>query len=191
MQRPALLDELPLMPESLVFDYGYSQIVAATSQHLSPGPAPEAVPATLSRLGLRDADLEAFYRFCDGGELLHVQPHDPEGRGLFLPSVRIYPLQDLEVQTDVFRAWFEFVEEADRPPSFSGIAIGEATETGNFFVALPDSSSVAIYFFDHDDPTPNYTPVAHSFREFLHLLVTPPFTPLLLVSGCKNVRAAP
>ncbi len=190
MSQPALLDQLLSMPRSLSFVDSRRSIVAAVACTL-PAPAdPEAAAATLSRLGLHDEDLRSFYRFCDGGALIELRPQDPDGRGVFVPSVRLYPAQDFEMQTDCFRAWFEFVAEEDRPPSHAGVAIGEATETGNFFVAVPDGSSIAVYYFDHDDPTPNFAPLAHSFREFINLLATPPYTPLALVSGFQSVRAA-
>lgn len=191
MLRPAFVDALLSAPRSLVFEEPRRSIVATVSCSLTPPGDAAAVEAALSHLGLVDDDLRAFYACCDGGDLVQLAPSDPEGRGVFLPSIRLYAAQDLERQTDCFRAGFEFVSEEDRPPSYPGVAIGEATETGNYFVAVPDGSSVSVYFFDHDDPTMNATPLAYSFRAFVTLLATPPFMPLARVSGFQSVRVAP
>lgn len=189
MQRPALVDQLLSMPRSLRFVDPRRSIVADVACALNEPADPEAAATTLSRLGLHDEDLTSFYRCCDGGTLVGLRARDPAGQGVFVPSLRLYPAQDLEIQTDCFRAWFEFVPEDVRPPSCAGVAIGEATETGNFFVALPDGSSIAVYYFDHDDPTQNSTPLAWSFRDFISLLATPPYTPIALISGYESVLA--
>lgn len=191
MTRPAFLDGLLSMPRLLAFEAPRGSVVAAVACSLSPPAGDGAAAATLSRLGLWDEDLRSFYEFCDGGTLVELLPNDPSGRGVFIPSLRLYPVQDLDIQTDCFRAWFESVPDEDRPPSCAGVAIGEATETGNYFVAVPDGSSIAVYYFDHDDPTPNATPLAYSFRAFIELLATPPYRLLALVSGYQSVRAAP
>lgn len=119
------------------------------------------------------SELIAFYKLYNGVELYRQDD---------MPSIEFFTIESMDERNEEWQEWFDMMEEDEIEEELfdfqkNGIAFGEVTSSGNYFVWHEGK----VYYSSHDGEVEE--PIADSFNQFLDLIAKDPAS-LLYDLGC-------
>ena len=197
MRLPELLKSIESLPAVMHLEIDGKRYKKTCQYTFSPGLDSKSITGELLDnlsvpLAILDEEYQALYQFSNGMKLFHSETENDDSGKYFIPSVVIYPLDRLALETECMQSRvLEAMDVGDESPIyFEGLVIGEAAGTGNPFVVIRSGALAGkIVYADHDPDINNWhdKPFAESLTAFLSQIAIPPHAGLCHLYGADRI----